>query len=138
MSKVLQDIYILTDSGTTIWSRVFDPKINAQMFGAVMSAINKFAEQITESGITNFELIKKQFVIIKKKDLLFIGNAGNKVKQKKVKNELNRISEKFFELYSDQLHRIKKFGDISLLSDFEDHIEPSLEDTINKFQKAFW
>jgi len=138
MSKILQDIYILTESGTTIWSRVFNPKINEQMFGAVMSAINKFAEQISETGINHFELSKKQYIIIKKKDLLFIGNAGNNIKQKKIKNELNRISEKFFELYSDKLHQIKKFGEISLLSDFEEYIEPSLEDTINKFEKAFW
>jgi hypothetical protein len=138
MSKILQDIYILTDSGTTIWSRVFNPKINEQMFGAVMSAINKFAEQISETGINYFQLSKKHYVILKKKGLLFIGNAEKDVKEKKIKNELTRISEKFFELYSNKLHQIKKFGEISLLSDFEKHIKHSLEDTIDKFEKAFW
>jgi hypothetical protein len=138
MSKILQDIYILTDSGTTIWSRVFNPKINEQMFGVVMSAINKFAEQISETGINYFQLSKKHYVILKKKGLLFIGNAEKDVKEKKIKNELTRISEKFFELYSNKLHQIKKFGEISLLSDFEKHIKHSLEDTIDKFEKAFW
>lgn len=140
MGKILQDIWILTASGTTIWSRVFNPKINEQLFGALMNAIDTFAKETVEEGISNFELNNKKYVIIKKEDTMFVTNVKKGIKQKNIRKELHRIAEKFFNTYSDELDRIKSDGDIdlSLFSNFEDYINSSLEDTIDKFQKAFW
>lgn len=138
MNKILQDIYILIDSGVVIWSRVFDPKINEQIFGALMTAINTFAEQITETGISNFELSNKQYIILQKKGFLFIGNGSNSIKQKKIQEELDFVSERFLEVYAEDLAKIRKIGNLPNVSDFEKHIQPSLESAVTKFQNAFW
>jgi len=136
MGKILRDLWILNSTGVTMYSRVYNPKVNEQLFGALMSAINQFAERVAEGGISSFELSDKKFTIEKKEDILFIANAASDEKDKKVKKELSNISDKFLELYSDQLKNWD--GDVSIFSDFESQIENSLEDTVKKFQKAFW
>ena len=129
-------MWILTCSGVTIYSRVYHAKINDQLFGALMSAINQFAETIVEGGISSFELSSKKFTIIRKNDLLFIANTANKQKEKKVKLELRRISEKFIEIYAEKLENWD--CDISIFSDFQKYIENSLKNTVKKFQDTFW
>jgi hypothetical protein len=137
MQDVLQDIWIITKSGTVVWSRVFNPKINEQLFGALMSAIMTFSKEISQKGgLTEVQLTDKTFIFLKKKGLIFITNAPKKVKEKRIKSELQRISDIFFSLYSFQLEDWD--SDISAFEDFKDHIEGSLESTIDKFKQGFW
>jgi hypothetical protein len=136
MSDILQDIWILTDSGVAVYSRVYDPKVNEQLFGALMSAINQFAEQVADGGISSFELSNKRFSIIRRGDFLFVANASAKEKEKKVKQELKKISSKFFESYSHILDDWD--NDVSVFQGFEEKIEDSLDKTLKKFKTAFW
>jgi len=136
MGKIIRDIWILSSDGITMYSRAYNPKVNEQLFGAVMSAINKFAEKITDGGLSSFELSDIKFTIIKKKDILFVANASLEEKDKQINKELSNISDKFFEVYANQLENFS--GDVSIFSDFEQHIEKSLQDTVKKFKKAFW
>ncbi len=127
MVKLLRDLWILTESGTTVYSRVIDPRVNPQLFGALMSALNTFAEQFTEGGISNFELSSIRFSIIKRNKFLFVANSASKIKVKKIQKELELISEKFFELYPEEM--LKKWdSDIGLFDNFVSSIENSLED----------
>lgn len=136
MVKVLQDIWILTDSGIVIFSRVFNPRVNEQLFGALMTALNSFASELAKGGLSSFELSSIRFTIYKDKGLLFVANSDKKFKEKRVQEELKVISEKFFLKYSDLLEEWD--SDVSAFGDFDEEIEDSLEDTIKKFQKAFW
>lgn len=136
MVKVLQDIWILSESGIVLFSRVFDPKVNEQLFGALMTALNSFATELAGGGLSNFELSSIRFTIYKDKGLLFVANSAKNVKEKKVQEELKIIAEKFFDKYSDVL--VSWDSDVNVFADFNDEIEDSLEDTIKKFQKAFW
>ncbi len=136
MVKVLQDIWILSESGIVVFSRVFDPKVNEQLFGALMTALNSFASELAKGGLSSFELSSIRFTIYKDKGFLFVSNSAKKVKEKKVQEELKVIAEKFFNKYSDVL--ISWDSDINVFTNFNDDIEDSLEDTIKKFQKAFW
>ncbi len=132
MGKILNDIWILTESGVTVYSRVLDPRINPQLFGALMSALNLFAEQLSNGGISNFELSKLRFTIIKRNRFIFVANSSNKSKEKKVLNELSRISDKFFELYSEEV--LEKWdNDINIFANFKIEIKDSLEETTKKF-----
>lgn len=133
----LQDIWILDESGATIYSRVFDPKVNEQLFGALMSALNQFAEQVSEGGISSFELSDTRFNILKKKDYLFIANSESG-KNKKAKKELNKICETFFDLYGQKIESGDWDGDVTLFEDFGEHIEDSLKSTLKQFKDAFW
>lgn len=136
MRDVLQDIWILTKTGTVVWSRVFNPKVNEQLFGALMSSIMTFAKEISDKGLTSIELTERKFIFLKRKGLIFVTNAPKKVKERRIKKELERISDKFFELYSFNMNDWD--SDVSAFDDFEKHIEDSLEATINKFKEGFW
>ena len=136
LEKVVQDIWILNESGIVVFSRVFNPKVNEQLFGALMTALNSFASELAKGGLTSFELSAIRFTIYKDKDFLFVANSAKKVKEKKVQDELQIIAEKFFDKYSDILASWD--SDVNVFANFNDDIEDSLEDTIKKFQKAFW
>ena len=137
MTKLLQDIWIVEDSGIVLFHRVFDEKVDVTLFGGLLTALNSFAEEITTEGLSNFELAGKRFYILKKKNYLFIANASNKYTFKKVKIELDGIMQKFFEVYSDTLLNNWN-GDTSYFNNFELKIEDSLEGIIKKLETAFW
>ncbi len=128
MVKVLRDIWILTENGLTIYNRVIDPRVNPQIFGALMSAINIFAEKLSEGGISNFELSNIRFTIVKKNHFIFVANSSNEVKAKKVLKELKNISKKFFKVYPEDV--LKNWNtNIKVFADFKHHIIDSLEET---------
>ncbi len=102
-----------------------------------MSALNTFAEKLTDGGISNFEMSDLRFVIVKRRNFLFIGSSLNKTKEKKVIDELKRISDVFFEVYSEIL--VNWDSDVNYFSDFGDHIDKSLEkQPIKNLKDAFW
>ena len=135
--KILKDLWILTETGVVLFSRVFDQTNNPQLFGGLMSALNTFAEKLTEGGISNFEMSDLRFVIVKRRSFLFIGSSLNKTKEKKVIDELKLISDMFFEVYSEKL--VNWDNDVNYFSDFGDHIDNSLEkQSLKKLKDAFW
>ena len=135
--KIIKDLWILTENGVVLFSRVFDQTINPQLFGGLMSALNTFAEKLTDGGISNFEMSDLRFVIVKRRSFLFIGSSLNKTKEKKVIDELKRISDMFFEVYDEIL--VNWDNDVTYFSDFGDHIDKSLEKKpIKNLKDAFW
>ena len=137
MSKLLQDIWILMDSGIVLFHRVFNEKIDANLFGGFLSALNSFAEEIAEKGLSNFEIADKKFTIVKNGNYIFIANASTKHNPRKIKDELNNVIKKFFQTYPMNLLDNWN-GDVSLFSDFKEIINESTEDIIDKFRESFW
>jgi len=125
LPRILIDIWILTDNGIVLYSKVSDQKVNPQLFGALMSALNQFAEKLTDGGISNFEMADLRFVIIKRRRFLFIASSSYKTKEKKVIDDLLLISDQFFKLYSETLTNWD--NDVDAFSDFGDYIEQFLE-----------
>ena len=123
--KILKDFWVLTDNGIVLFSKVYDQKVNPQLFGALMSALNKFAEALSEGGISSFEKSDLRFVIIKRRKFLFIGSSSVKMKEKKVIEELMIISDTFFRIYAKNL--INWDNDVSVFSDFDVFIDKSFE-----------
>ncbi|MFW9882453.1 MAG: hypothetical protein ACFFG0_56040 [Candidatus Thorarchaeota archaeon] len=128
--KVFKDIWILSDSGIVMFHGVFNKSVSPQAFGAMMSALNTFAEQLADGGLSNFELNNKRFTIIKKYDIKFIANSSKQFNQKNVNRELEKISKKFLKHYSEELKGYK--GQIGAFNQFEEIIEDSLEDIPQK------
>ena len=124
--KVLQDIWIMHKSGIVVFHRAFSESVSPQLFGAMMSALNTFSEQLTDGGLSNFELNNKRFTIIKKSNLIFVANSSKQFNQKKVNREIEKISKKFVKLYSKELENYQ--GRIGAYSQFKEKIEDSLED----------
>ena len=124
MPSILIDFWVLTDNGIVLYSKVSDQKVNPQLFGALMSALNKFAEKLTDGGISNFEMADLRFVIIKRRRFLFIASSSYKTKEKKVIDDLLLISDQFFKLYADSL--INWDNNVETFSDFGNYIEKFL------------
>ena len=114
--KVIDDLWILTEEGTVIFSRVLNAKIQDQLFGALMSALNIFSQRLSDDGLKQFKLSKMQFVLMKSKNFLFIANTLRKDKSQKVEFELTQVINLFFKRYSSVLEQWD--GDITVFSDF--------------------
>jgi len=121
MTGILIDLWILTDNGIVLYSKVSDQKVNPQLFGPLTSALNKFAKKLTDGGITNFEMSDLRFVITKRRSFLFIASSSNKTKEKKVIDELVQISDQFFKVYAEAL--IDWDNNIEIFSDFGEKIK---------------
>ncbi|NHJ23332.1 MAG: hypothetical protein EAX89_02065 [Candidatus Lokiarchaeota archaeon] len=135
--KILQDIWILTESGIVLYHREFNENMDDQLFGGLMAAINSFVEELIKDGLSSFELQNKRFSILKRNSIIFIAVSSKKIKEKKVLEELQLIAKKFFELYSEDIMKVWD-NDTSRFLNFEKEIQSSLEETIKKFQDAFW
>ncbi len=136
MVKVIQDLWILTDGGIVLFNRVYDPKVCAQLFGALMTALDSYSKEvgIGPGGIDSFEIQNIRFTITRSGNLLFIANSSKKFKQKKILNELNIISERFFNKYSEILDNFDNWNmEISVFSDFEEYIKDQLENPVKQF-----
>jgi len=130
-------MWIISEGGIVIVSRVYEETLDEQLFGALLTALNSFAEQIAQEGLSNFELGDKRFTILKKSHIIFIANSDKKIKPKKVLQELQAVIDIFFTVYSKET--IDNWdGDVSIFSNFEREIEDSLDDPIKKMEKAFW
>lgn len=130
-------MWIVSEGGIVVFSRVYEKTLDEQLFGALLTALNSFAEEIAQEGLSNFELSNMRFTILKKADFIFIANSDKKIKPKRVLQELRAVMDKFFTLYSKET--IDNWdNDVSLFSNFDKEIEDSLDDPIKKMEKAFW
>ena len=133
---LLQDIWILSNSGTVLFSRVFDPQLENQLFGALMSALNSFAEQLADGGLSNFELSDKKFVLKKRAEYTFVASASKKVKEKKLIERLEHVIDKFTHKFPDDWFKDWDC-DVSVFECFEEEIGDSLENPIKQFWNGF-
>jgi len=130
-------MWVISEGGIVVFSRVYEETLDEQLFGALLTALNSFAEEIAQEGLSNFELGEMRFTILKRSHFIFIANSDKKIKPKKVLQELQAVMEKFFMVYSKET--IENWdNDVSVFSNFDKEIEDSLDDPIKKMEKAFW
>jgi hypothetical protein len=135
--SIIQDIWILSDTGTVLFNRVFEAQMENQLFGAMMSALNSFAEELTEGeSLSNFEISNKRFVIKKMGNYIFVASCSKKVKNKKLSESLEKISRRFLENYPDDWFKSWDC-DISVFENFKTEIEDTLENPVKKFWDGF-
>jgi len=101
-----------------------------------MTALDSYSKEIGmgHGGINNFEIKNIRFTIIRNRNLLFVANSSKKFKEKKVLNELDKISERFITKYSEFFNDFENWNmEISMFSNFEEEIEDTLENPVKKF-----
>ena len=137
MGIVLQDVWIVSNGGLVVFNRIFQEKIDALLFGGLLSALNTFAEELSIGGLSYFELGDKQFAVIKRENFLFIANSSKNAKPKLLLEKLEYIASKFFARYGkDVLDNWN--GDVNIFYGFEKDIEDTFGESVEKLQKAFW
>lgn len=118
MLQHIDDFWILKDSGIVLYHYQSYEEVDKNLFGAITIALNSYADILSKGGLSSFQFITKMFTFIKKNDIIFVAKSSVKAKEKKVKQELNEIAEKFFGYYSEDFLNEWK-GNISAFSDFE-------------------
>jgi hypothetical protein len=136
MNKIIRDLWILYKEGMVIYHRVYYEKMDSDLLGGFISALNSFATTFDHDGLSNFTMGEKQFVMAKNQQLIFVLNCDVKIKMKDAKNELNMIMKRFFQTYS--LDIINNWnGDKSTFRGFERNIEDSMA-PMEKLNAGLW
>jgi len=133
-TQSLQDIWIMHQDGTVLFKHVIEEKLNEQLFGGFMSALESFARTMDENGLSNFVIGQKKFIIKKVRDLLFVVNFDNKVNPKKAATELENVSKKFLSTYQAELQDFR--GNVEVFKNFTTQIQVSTEDFFKGLQQA--
>ena len=137
--KIIQDLWIILQSGPVLFKRLFDERLDPQLFGGFMSAINSFASEFDEhgSGLSLFEISGKRYAIMNRANLIFVGSFNKKLKEKKAVKELEVIADKFLTLFPPD--KITNWdGNAYYFDHFKEEIKDSLETFDDKFQQTFW
>jgi len=129
-------VWVVTETGIALFSRVFNQDHDQQLFAGVLSALNSFSEQISEGGLSSFQVSEIRFSMIKRKGLIFVASSNPRAKKKKALDELNIIAEKFLNKYSKILEDWN--SDISQFADFSQVIADSLEIALQNLKHALW
>lgn len=132
MAKIIKDIWILTQTGTVVFKRVFNSNVKAQLFGGLMSALNSFANELESGGLTNFGSSSMKFTLLKNHDFLFVCTAEKKVKEKRLHEVIIKVAEKFFNLYPAEWCKNEWDGDISIFDNFVNEIKFALQQPAKK------
>ncbi|MFX1592612.1 MAG: hypothetical protein ACFFCL_07960 [Promethearchaeota archaeon] len=122
MKFILEDFWILTKTGALIYHYLAKTTYDKQFFGMILSAINSFAEQISNGGLSSFELANKRFSFIEKNEIIFLGCSVLSLKEKAAKKELHEIIKLFFKLYPKDVMN-NWDGEIGMFSTFKSEIE---------------
>ncbi len=133
----MNDLWILSDAGIVLFHRHFDEKLDDQLFGALLTALNSFAEELVKEGITNLKIGNSVFHIKKKHEFLFVMHIKENYKVKKIQEEMENVITSFFNTYPKEI--LENWdGDMDLFKGFEAKITDNLKETAKKFEKAFW
>ena len=136
MGKILQDIWIIDDAGIVLYNRVFNERVDAILFGALISALNNLTKEILNDGLSSFKLKNKLYSLARRKKITFIVSSDIKYKEKDIFREFKILIDSFFENYKVELENWK--GLIDIFSDFENIFHGFLQDPVKKFEQSFW
>ncbi|HEY0088801.1 MAG TPA: hypothetical protein VGB37_08155 [Candidatus Lokiarchaeia archaeon] len=145
INDIIQDLWILEESGLDIFSRVNKSKIEEQLFGGVMTALNFLSIGLVSSDLTSFECSGTHYTILKSnynaKKYLFVCNSSNNIEAIKTMERLTQIKDKFFEIYGQKLNEWD--GDLEKFSVCNNKFEKMIEETARNLYpsetfKSFW
>lgn len=128
MGRIIQEFWIVTKAGTLLYSYARSDRMDPNILGSIISALNSFAEVLTQGGIQNFEIKETRYYMIKQESLIFLANCPTKVKRKKILNELTDISQKFFNKFPIEF--VEKYShDPNAFCDFDEVIKEDYDTT---------
>lgn len=118
MVKLFENLAVLDKKNDIIFERINDQVFCTEFFGQVLHAFDALTKHIADGELSNIEWGDKLITIRKENRLIFIVCCGSRGKEKKINEELEKISKRFFEIYSKVL--IEDFeGDRSIFENSE-------------------
>jgi hypothetical protein len=120
--ETIEDLWIILDTGIVLFSFLEDQEVDPDIFGAIISVLDNFAEATLEGGLEFFEIDPNIYGVIKKHHLIFLASAPQKIKIDKLLAELEIIVTKFFSIYPIDTKE-KWDGNLYYFCEFKDEIE---------------
>jgi hypothetical protein len=132
-----EDLWIMERSGLTIFEKVSNVAIDGQLFGGFMSAINTFASQIDEKGLSNIHTGKKLIVFHKTDRLVYIAGFDEKIKPKDAQKVIIQIADKFNKMFPPSFFDHWK-GNLAPFEQFGEQLTAESGNAIGKMAQALW
>jgi hypothetical protein len=137
MGNNIQDLWIMQEGGAVLFKHTQSEKIDPQLFGGFMSALNSMAATFSQDGLNNFELGELRFFVLKHKGLIFVANTKKKVKPKLVEKDIQNNITKFIKKYPEEV--IQNWnGDLAFFNSFKAEIEDTFETPLEKLKQSLW
>jgi hypothetical protein len=110
---VVDEFYIIAESGLCYYSKSRRKEIDQTFFSALLSALNTLSEEIASKGIDSLVLQKEKFTISKLGHLMFIIRTVQKTKDTEIRKELAEMKQIFLQFFSPSELEANWDGDIN-------------------------
>ncbi|MFX1389160.1 MAG: hypothetical protein ACFE9Z_03745 [Promethearchaeota archaeon] len=97
--KLFENFAVLDKKNNILFDRINDQEFCTEFFGQVLAAFNALTQHIADGELSNIEWGDKLITIKKKEEIIFLACCESNTKEEKVNEELDIISERFFDIY---------------------------------------
>ncbi len=134
----INEFYIITESGTCIFSKSRTAEIDQSLFAGFMTALNSFSKQMTQDNINAFSLGKSKYIIVSSNHLLFVARIDLKEKDKEVQKHLMEMRDIFFKRFNKDMFSGQWNGNVSVFNALSDDYARFLLDSEEKMKSSIW
>ena len=127
----------MNKGGVVIFKITKDEKVDSNLFGGLMNAMDLFAEKVANSKIDSIILRDVRYYFYKNKYVTFVASADKDEKMKKVESELNDVVNLFNKTFSnDQVDEWN--GNSKAFEKFQKVLEDKFLKAYNTFKNEIW
>ena len=105
MLELTENLWIILDTGIVIFTYLEEEKVNPDLFGGLISVLDKFAEITLKGGLEFFEIDPNIYGVKKKHQLIFLASSSQKINIIDLLSELEIIVRKFFTVYPSDVKK---------------------------------
>ncbi len=134
----INEFYIITETGTCIYSKSRTDEIDQSLFAGFMTALNAFSKQMTKDNINAFSLGKSKYVIVSANRLLFVARIDIKEKDKEMHKSLLDMRDIFFKRFNKDMFTGQWNGDVSVFGVLNADYARFLLDSEEKMKNSVW
>jgi hypothetical protein len=130
--------YVVTATGTCIYSKSSDGKADQQLLPGLMTALDSFTKKVFSGELESASIGKSRYFVVSDHGLLFIARTDLNVKDNVVKKELEELQSTFFKKFPPEKYSGKweEITDISAALDTS--YDRYFKESDQKMREAIW
>lgn len=102
---VLEELWIVEQTGLTLYNQAVETNVNSQLFGSFMAAVNQLASQLGQGKFDSVDFgdYKLTFTHCADTNVMIIARSDPKVKDARIRAYLGKIREDFIVKFCETL-----------------------------------
>lgn len=118
----IKEIWIYTSSGIELFSYSPDSRMDVDLLGGFLTAIQQFGMELSKKQVKEIILGDERYSIYKEENQLFfiVGRSSIKAQAQDIEKTLEKIYTKFYKEYSKELDNF--LGDVLIFKSFKDKL----------------